>query len=150
MPHQRGLDRVCRRLGTARKSLRHRHRATATRQLRAQIKSANDGQQQAGDLEGVVFPRRMLISSVAIGAALATPNKPASASKLGGLFDKAWEAIGGGPDDLYFPDAFAGRWIVDATLTKVDMPLGAKFVPDVAVSQSSSAVPCACSCPSLQ
>lgn len=77
--------------------------------------------------------RRSLVSSLGLGTVLPHITQSAQASKLPGFFDKAWEAIGGGPSDLYFPESFNGRWVVDATLTKVEMPLGAKFVPDVAV-----------------
>jgi hypothetical protein len=35
---------------------------------------------------------------------LLLPAEPAQASKLGGLVDSTWEAIGGGPADLSFPD----------------------------------------------
>ena len=76
------------------------------------------------------------MSTLVAGAACSTLSRPAEATQLQGLFDKAWQAVGGGPADLYFPDVFAGRWIVDAILTKVEMPLGAKFVPDVAVRVS--------------
>jgi hypothetical protein len=39
-----------------------------------------------------------------IGGLLLLPAEPAQASKLGGFVDSAWEAIGGGPADLSFPD----------------------------------------------
>jgi hypothetical protein len=33
--------------------------------------------------------------------------------------DRAWEAMGGGPSDLTFPDSFVGTWDVRSTLVKV-------------------------------
>jgi hypothetical protein len=39
-----------------------------------------------------------------VGGLLLLPAEPAQASKLGGLVDSTWEAIGGGPADLSFPD----------------------------------------------
>ena len=55
------------------------------------------------------------------------------ASKLPPVFDRAWEAIGGGPADLYFPADFLGRWNVSSILTGVDLPLGPDYVPDLKV-----------------
>ena len=42
-------------------------------------------------------------------------------------FDKAWEAIGGGPADLVFPEEFLGVWNVQSTLRTLDVPLGPQF-----------------------
>ena len=38
-----------------------------------------------------------------------------------------------GPQDLYFPEDFLGIWTTESTLTNVDIPLGAEFVPDMKV-----------------
>lgn len=58
------------------------------------------------------------------------------ASKLPPAFDRAWEKIGGGPADLYFPEEFLGVWNVESTLTSVKLPLGPDFVPDPKVNLS--------------
>ena len=52
------------------------------------------------------------------------------ASKLPAVFDRAWEQLGGGPPDLTFPEPWLGVWRVQSTLTNVQLPLGADFVPD--------------------
>ena len=54
-------------------------------------------------------------------------------TKLGGTVDGVWEALGGGPADLFFPDDFEGVWEVESLLTSVDTPLGPEFVPDMQV-----------------
>ncbi len=54
----------------------------------------------------------------------------AQASKLPAAFDRAWEQLGGGPADLVFPEPWLGVWQVQSTLTNVQLPLGADFVPD--------------------
>lgn len=56
------------------------------------------------------------------------------ASKLPPAFDRAWEKIGGGPADLYFPEEFLGIWNVESTLTSIKLPLGPDYVPDPKVS----------------
>lgn len=57
------------------------------------------------------------------------------ASLVGPAGDRVWEALGGGPSDLYFPDDFLGEWKVESTLTKVSTPLGEDFIPDLRVSR---------------
>jgi hypothetical protein len=52
------------------------------------------------------------------------------ASKLPPALDRAWEAVGGGPPDLFFPEDFLGVWNVESTLISVKLPLGPDFVPD--------------------
>ena len=52
------------------------------------------------------------------------------ASKLPPVFDRAWESIGGGPADLFFPEDFMGTWEVSSTLIKVETPLGPDYIPD--------------------
>ncbi|KAG2439703.1 hypothetical protein HYH02_010582 [Chlamydomonas schloesseri] len=64
-------------------------------------------------------------------AAFVASAGPAEASKLGGLADSAWEALGGGPSDLVFPEEFVGVWEVTSILTKVDTPLGEDAVPNL-------------------
>ena len=122
----------CRNLSKAQKGASAGRLPAVVNQVRKECTAAACCQNvQAGT--AAYLPRRILLSSAALSSALASLTEPAEASKLPGIFDKAWEKIGGGPADLYFPEAFAGRWIVDAVLTKVEMPLGAKFVPDTAV-----------------
>lgn len=62
---------------------------------------------------------------------------PKQASKLPPAVDRAWEAVGGGPPDLFFPEEFLGVWQVDSTLTSVKLPLGPDFVPDPKVRSLS-------------
>lgn len=57
----------------------------------------------------------------------------AQASKLGPAVDGLWEGVGGGPADLFFPDAFEGTWDVTSSLVNVETPLGPEFVPDMKV-----------------
>lgn len=57
----------------------------------------------------------------------------AQASKLGPAVDGLWEGIGGGPADLFFPEAFKGTWDVASSLVNVETPLGPEFVPDMKV-----------------
>ncbi|KAK9840049.1 hypothetical protein WJX74_002564 [Apatococcus lobatus] len=53
-----------------------------------------------------------------LAASLWLQSLPAQASKLPPVFDRAWESIGGGPADLFFPEDFMGMWEVSSTLTK--------------------------------
>eukprot|EP01023_Acetabularia_acetabulum_P048523 TRINITY_DN5136_c0_g1_i17.p1 TRINITY_DN5136_c0_g1~~TRINITY_DN5136_c0_g1_i17.p1 ORF type:complete len:317 (-),score=59.65 TRINITY_DN5136_c0_g1_i17:162-1112(-) len=55
----------------------------------------------------------------------------AQASKLGAAVDSAWEKVGGGPADLFFPTPFQGVWEVDSVLVDTKTPLGEEFVPDL-------------------
>ena len=43
--------------------------------------------------------------------------------------DNVWSAMGGGPADLTFPDAFLGHWLAESTLSNVETPLGLDYVP---------------------
>ncbi|PNH10897.1 hypothetical protein TSOC_002294 [Tetrabaena socialis] len=51
--------------------------------------------------------RRGVVRMFAACSALVV-SKPASASKLPAFMDSGWEAMGGGPPDLFFPDDFLG------------------------------------------
>ncbi|KXZ49476.1 hypothetical protein GPECTOR_21g702 [Gonium pectorale] len=66
----------------------------------------------------------------AAGVAAAQPPS-AHASKLPFL-DAGWEALGGGPADLVFPEEFLGEWEVTSVLVRVEMPLGEGAVPNPA------------------
>lgn len=55
----------------------------------------------------------------AVGMQLGDGAGRASASKLPGFADSAWEAMGGGPADLTFPDTWLGVWDVISVLNKV-------------------------------
>lgn len=46
----------------------------------------------------------------------------------------AWEMIGGGPPDLFYPDEFLGTWQVVSTLVAVDVPMGEEMLNDARVS----------------
>ena len=59
------------------------------------------------------------------------------ASALPQAVDNAWSSLGGWPSDLTFPDLFLGTWRVQATLTKVETPLGPEFVPDMKVQRNT-------------
>ncbi|KAG2437242.1 hypothetical protein HXX76_005905 [Chlamydomonas incerta] len=74
---------------------------------------------------------RQAAKSLNSAAIVAAAPPTAEASKLGGLADSAWEALGGGPSDLVFPDEFVGVWDVTSILTKVDTPLGEDAVPNL-------------------
>jgi len=72
------------------------------------------------------------------GAALllsAPLSLPAKASYAPAAVDRAWEAFGGGPGDLYFPEVFLGEWTVNSTLVSLETPLGEDFVPNMKVVQ---------------
>lgn len=77
--------------------------------------------------------RHFLQSAAAAAAGLVAFNQTAKASKLPPALDRAWEAVGGGPSDLYFPEEFLGIWSVESTLASVQLPLGPDFVPDTKV-----------------
>ena len=55
--------------------------------------------------------RHLLIAASSVALQPLIP-QAAHASKLGEGADRAWEAMGGGPGDLFFPDEFSGRWRV--------------------------------------
>lgn len=75
-----------------------------------------------------MLPRRAALLASLAAAVVAPPTTHASA--LGPSVDRAWEAMGGGPSDLVFPEQFAGIWDVESTLVSVQTPLGLEFVPD--------------------
>ena len=54
-------------------------------------------------------------------------------SAVGPAGDRVWEALGGGPADLFFDDVFLGEWLVQSTLVKLETPLGEDMVPDMRV-----------------
>ncbi len=66
--------------------------------------------------------RRATLS--ALLAATALSPLTAHASKLPAFADSAWEAMGGGPSDLFFPDDFLGVWDVTSTLVQVGLSHG--------------------------
>lgn len=79
---------------------------------------------------GICKPRDNLFHSIiAEGQSLPCMQ----ASKLPPAVDRAWEKIGGGPADLYFPEEFLGVWNVESTLTSIKLPLGPDYVPDLKV-----------------
>ena len=57
----------------------------------------------------------------------------AAASRLPAAIDRAWEAVGGGPADLVFPELFLGRWTATSTLVSLETPLGADQLPPALV-----------------
>ncbi|KAG1659433.1 hypothetical protein FOA52_001104 [Chlamydomonas sp. UWO 241] len=60
------------------------------------------------------------------------PVPSAKASKLPPSVDAAWESMGGGPSDLYFPDSFLGEWDITSELTSVEKLMGDEFIPNPA------------------
>jgi hypothetical protein len=71
----------------------------------------------------------------------------ALASKLPAFADSAWEAVGGGPPDLFFPEEFLGTWDVTSVLLKVETPLGEELVPNMEVSPANGLPrPCVRAC----
>ena len=61
----------------------------------------------------------------------------AKASKLPAAADRAWEVMGGGPSDLFFPEPFLGQWDVSSVLVSVETPLGDEFVTNKAAVERS-------------
>lgn len=108
--------------------------------------------QQPGEqasTSGRTSRRNLTISTAAAAAALAVSAQlgpalapaPAHASKLPVFADKAWEAMGGGPSDLTFPDLFLGVWDVKSVLTQVGMcepAMGVCFMEGVAGKHAAS------------
>lgn len=85
-----------------------------------------------GGAPDLAFPYRFWAASSAHQS-----TRHLQASALPQAVDNAWSSLGGGPSDLTFPDLFLGTWRVQATLTKVETPLGPDFVPDMKVRQQS-------------
>lgn len=52
------------------------------------------------------------------------------AQALSSAANTAWEALGGGPADLYYPDEFVGAWQVVSELVDVEAPLGEEMLAD--------------------
>ncbi|GIL81792.1 hypothetical protein Vretifemale_10780 [Volvox reticuliferus] len=75
--------------------------------------------------------RRTLVALASSSVILPSGIGTASASKVPFL-DAGWEALGGGPSDLVFPEDFLGVWDVTSVLTRVEMPLGEDVVPNLA------------------
>ena len=79
-------------------------------------------------LDSMLSSRRPFLIAL---SSLAFPfSSPAAshASLLPAVADQAWEALGGGPSDLYFPSFFEGTWDVSSLLVDISTPLGPKFV----------------------
>ena len=53
----------------------------------------------------------------------------------GHTVSNAWEKLGGGQADIYYPDVFEGCWEVGSTLVGVETPKGIEYTND-AVSSS--------------
>ena len=103
--------------------------------------ASNLAMPEASGLDAAPFfcmPMSRRSSSLLLGlvsALLAEPTcRPpeASASKLPAVADRAWEAMGGGPSDLFFPASFLGVWDVQSVLTSVETPLGPDFIQNKA------------------
>ena len=67
---------------------------------------------ESGRIEAPLSRRAAIASVPALSALGLVVPKEAVASKLGPVGDRVWEAMGGGPADLVFPDAFVGAWEV--------------------------------------
>lgn len=106
---------------------------------------ALNGTERSKSSQGLSFQpvkdpcRRALLSQLALLGCLGVESlavaPSALASKLPEFADRAWEAMGGGPADLYFPELFLGTWQVTSTLIKVELPMGPEFVPNMRVVQ---------------
>ncbi|GFR48381.1 hypothetical protein Agub_g10273 [Astrephomene gubernaculifera] len=94
--------------------------------------SVNLNETRPGALQDGTMTRRSAVLFAASCPVVLTTCRPASASKVPFL-DAGWEALGGGPSDLVFPEEFLGVWDVTSMLTRVDMPLGEDAVPNMAV-----------------
>ena len=121
-----------------------RHRA-ARRQSGCHCSTSERSSDAQQAVEPSDLSRRHLLLAGSAGTLTAASVPSAGAIQLPSIFNEAWKGLGGGPPDLFFPDSFSGRWIVDATLTNVRMPLGEKFVPDVSV-QLTNGFPVICRC----
>ncbi|GAX77373.1 hypothetical protein CEUSTIGMA_g4819.t1 [Chlamydomonas eustigma] len=85
--------------------------------------------------ESFALNRRSLALSFITTAACMTSGTliqppESNASKLPDAADRAWEALGGGPPDLFFPMEFLGVWDVSSVLVSVETPQGLDFVPN--------------------
>lgn len=84
------------------------------------------------------LPRRSTLLTVAAAAPLALSVCPPAEALSDGA-DRLWEAIGGGPPDLYYPEEFFGTWQVVSTLVDVDVPMGEELLTDSRAVQRAKA-----------
>jgi hypothetical protein len=60
------------------------------------------------------------------------PHEDQAAIAAPELISNAWEKLGGGQADIYYPDVFEGCWQVGSTLVSVDAPKGIEYTNDAA------------------
>jgi len=83
------------------------------------------------DLSGPVsHSRRRLLQLGSSSALLGLAARSSQAVSMPQAVDDVWSAVGGGPADLTFPEAFLGHWLAESTLSAVETPLGPDFVPN--------------------
>lgn len=81
----------------------------------------------------VVLSRRTWTNSLLASAsslATATTFDATEAKAAPELVSAAWEKLGGGQADIYYPDLFEGCWLVGSTLVSVDTPKGIEYTND--------------------
>jgi len=77
--------------------------------------------------------RRALVASTLTGV-IAWPEK-SQGMELPAAANQAWEALGGGPSDLFYPETFLGPWQVTSVLVDFEMPMGQDKVKDARLVQ---------------
>eukprot|EP01025_Chloroclados_australasicus_P020941 TRINITY_DN2201_c1_g1_i10.p1 TRINITY_DN2201_c1_g1~~TRINITY_DN2201_c1_g1_i10.p1 ORF type:complete len:350 (-),score=52.21 TRINITY_DN2201_c1_g1_i10:639-1688(-) len=113
------------------KQKRHRSSIVCCSESNEIIEDVQTGEVDSQDCL-INFSRRQMVGlSSSVVALLTWVDAEAQASKLGATVDSAWEKVGGGPADLYFPSAFEGVWDVDSILVDTKTPLGEEYVPDL-------------------
>lgn len=76
-------------------------------------------------------PRRQVLGMLSGVGTLAAGVSVAQAIQLPAPAEAVWEALGGGPPDLVFPEQFEGVWDVMSELVSVETPLGEDAVPNL-------------------
>lgn len=98
------------------------------------VSISNEHQSQLSTIQR----RNLLTCALSTLSVMVGITPPATASKLPEMADKAWEAIGGGPADLIYPESFLGVWNVESILERIDLPLGPEAVKDMSVIQRAA------------
>eukprot|EP01026_Neomeris_dumetosa_P022542 TRINITY_DN1940_c0_g1_i5.p1 TRINITY_DN1940_c0_g1~~TRINITY_DN1940_c0_g1_i5.p1 ORF type:complete len:351 (-),score=47.98 TRINITY_DN1940_c0_g1_i5:238-1245(-) len=113
-------------------SSRCRHCVLKIKQRQQTIVRCEQNYQDQRSPNSINLSRRQVVGvSSSAAALLAWVETEAKASKLGVAVDNAWEKVGGGPPDLFFPQTFEGVWDVESVLVDTKTPLGEEYVPDI-------------------
>lgn len=81
--------------------------------------------------------RRTVLTAAAAAPVVLSPCL--SAQALPDAATDLWEKFGGGPADLYYPEAFMGSWMVTSTLVSVEVPMGDEMLTDARAVKRSRA-----------